>query len=790
MTYLIWLIDLVFRMRISTKITIALLCALVTFALFLGLSRYTMSEIQKQGQEVIQINEVSREISNVVIGNRFYQDRLSDANYVKDSLSLAREKLTVLNIESDHIDSILIQGMLERLDDFSEVFQQLEKSTHFLEQLDARVGNKVGRFGAMHLNMQDRLERIYETLNGAEDSDESQLAAVERFLIEHANLWGWLNRGVSIIDRDLIMNHDLERFNQNFESARQAYQASLEVLKKVGPETQVPEVAVYLRALDEVLTDIRSVSIEFAVSGKVEADATEMLEIHGVHLREMVDRLASRSSLRTEQLSSSLSLIYWLSVVILLFGSITLTIWFSVSISRPLTELAANFKEVAAGNFNLQIPAEGKSELDDLARAFNDMTDKLRRSYGEVEEKVRQRTKELQLAIVRSKKLMDAAQEANLAKSAFLATMSHEIRTPLNSIIGFSEMLDDARMDEEQRADLATIRMSGSILLDLINEILDLSKIEAGKVFTEISSVNLDETVREVSSLFRLNAERNGVQMNIEIAQDMDERVMTDRTRLQQVLNNLISNAVKFTAKGEIRIRMWKENHGDAAGLRYYCSISDTGIGIPEDKLKEVFLAFTQADSSTTRKYGGTGLGLAICSRLVELLGGEITVDSREGAGSTFTFYFRSMGDSMSALKPEVDDLEQELVFAQIPKVLVVEDDVTNYTLANKILGRYGLSVDWAKDGREAVLAVKDGDYDLVFMDLQMPEMDGVEAAHAINEMALSHPPYIAALTANALEESRVACDDAGMHDFITKPVSADTVKAALRRFKKYTENV
>ena len=205
-----------------------------------------------------------------------------------------------------------------------------------------------------------------------------------------------------------------------------------------------------------------------------------------------------------------------------------------------------------------------------------------------------------------------------------------------------------------------------------------------------------------------------------------------------------------------------------------------------QDKLDEVFLAFTQADSSTTRKYGGTGLGLAISSRLVELLGGDITVDSQEGSGSTFTFYIKALAQSVGRKSKGHTSSLEELAFDELPKVLIVEDDLANYTLANKILGRFDLPVDWAKNGLEAVDAVKHGDYDLVYMDLQMPEMDGISATREIKGLGLKKIPYIIALTANALEASRRACMDVGMEDFVTKPVSMSTLKASLIRFQNY----
>ncbi|MGJ8652296.1 MAG: ATP-binding protein [Opitutaceae bacterium] len=766
---------------------ISLLVALVIFALFLGLSRYTMSLIEKQGEHLIQVNELSRDISNVVIGDRTFQDRMTGASYVEASLETTRGTLDRLQAGSNEVESQFIGVMLERVDEFSDVFRQLVTSTEFLDQLDHSVRDKVLRFSVMHLEMQKRMDAVHEELHDVDAAqvDRERQEAVEMFSLEHAKLWGWLNRAISVIDRDLIINDDLEGFNENFEISRKAYEANLVKLKMYASATEMPQVGGYLIALDELLLDLRTVAIEYTVSAKVEAEAAELLDEHGEYLRHMVDQLAEQSSEKSDRLSANLNLIFWLSVVLLLFGSIALLVWLSLSITRPLSQLASNFKEVASGNFNLQISADGKSELDDLARAFNDMTDKLRRSYGEVEDKVRQRTKELQLATVQSKKLADAAQEANLAKSAFLATMSHEIRTPLNSIIGFSEMLEDTPLDDDQREDLATIRMSGGILLDLINEILDLSKIEAGKVHMEVTPVNLSGILQEVVSLFRLNAEARGIRINVELAPDVDEPVISDRTRLQQVLNNLLSNAVKFTEKGEIFVKHWKEDHGEASGARYYFAVRDTGVGIPEDKLDEIFLAFTQADSSTTRKYGGTGLGLAISSRLVELLGGEITVESHEGSGSTFTFFIRSLVESVARVNKRHVLPHDELAFKDLPKVLIVEDDVANYTLADKILGRFGLSADWARNGIDAVDAVQSGDYDIVYMDLQMPKMDGVSAVRKFKELGLKKMPYIIALTANALEESRAACMAVGMQDFVTKPVSKEMIKASLIRFQQ-----
>ncbi len=413
--------------------------------------------------------------------------------------------------------------------------------------------------------------------------------------------------------------------------------------------------------------------------------------------------------------------------------------------------------------------------------------------------RIKQQQDLLQQSIFETQQAKDAAELAAKVKSDFLAMMSHEIRTPINGVLGMTQLLSATQLTAQQQKYVNTAQISGEMLLAVINDILDFSKIESGKLDLEERPLDLQLVLQDISDLLSPKAAAKNLQLTYDLAADVPPWIVSDVTRLRQVLLNLINNAIKFTETGAVTISC--QATAIATGkYEIHFAVQDTGIGIAAADIERLFQAFTQASVSTTREYGGTGLGLAICRRLIEMMQGRIWVESQVDRGSTFHFTI-----VVAATEPQPTanpltnqspiEIDRPLAETIPLSILIAEDNQINQELAIAMLDRLGYTADIANNGLEAISAIQTKCYDLVFLDLHMPKLDGLATAKYItqewdNFQVPYHRPKIVAMTASAMQEDREICLAAGMDDYLSKPIFLDTLVATIRKWGEPTDPV
>jgi two-component system sensor histidine kinase BarA len=477
------------------------------------------------------------------------------------------------------------------------------------------------------------------------------------------------------------------------------------------------------------------------------------------------------------------------------FGALLLALRMSRDVTHPLSRLLDAVVRMTHGKLDTRVAVDSGGELAELEQGFNDMAGELQSAYSHMQERIEERTRDLARLKEEAEQAKASAELANQAKSQFLAHVSHEIRTPLNGLIGFLGLMGKTRIDNVQQDYLRICETSSQTLLAIINDILDLSKIEAGKLSIERLAFDLGNLIEQCILFYTPSAQSKGLRLILEIDRDLPANLMGDPSRIRQILANLLGNAIKFAHSGTVAVTVKYLDGSDGSAHVEIC-VADTGIGMTDEQLGQLFQPFSQGDASITRRYGGTGLGLAISRRLVEMMNGTIAVESAPGKGSRFTISLclKEAGGDTALLSPRpVESLgisspsplpgEENIPPVQL-HILVADDNEINRKLNTILLRQWGIAVDEAADGIAALEACGRQHYDLILMDVHMPAMDGIEATRRIRilqEGGKATP--VVALTANALSGDRERYLAAGMDDYLEKPLTEEALRKTIEKW-------